>query len=191
MSAAFRMLSRRALSEGEIRFRLAAKGFTEAQAADGLLRLRELGLVDDQALCADLARTYRDIRRQGPRRIAGALCLRRFPRDLVDQSVRAVFRPGEELAAAASALGKKFRDGIPEGRAGAAKAFRFLSGRGFSPQICRQAIRVLPGDIEEMNRADRTKNGIELDETTWGQLLETCDEVGISRDRVDELISGA
>jgi len=152
LSAAFRMLSRRALSEGEIRFRLETKGFTEAQAADVLIRLRELGFVDDQALCANLARTYRDIRRQGPRKIAGALCLRRFPRDLVDQSVRAAFRPGEELAAATSALGKKFRDGIPEGRAGAAKAFRFLSGRGFSPQVCRQAIRVLPGDIEEGER---------------------------------------
>jgi regulatory protein len=149
LSAAFRMLSRRALSEGEIRFRLEAKGFTKAQAADVLTRLRELGLVDDQALCANLARTYRDIRRQGPRRIAGALRLRRFPRDLVDRSVRAAFRPGEELAAASAALGKKFRDGIPEGREGAAKAFRFLSGRGFSPQVCRLAIRELPGDSEE------------------------------------------
>jgi regulatory protein len=149
MSAAYRMLSRRALGEGEIRFRLEAKGFTEAQAADVLVRLRELGLVDDQALCANLARMYRDIRRLGPRRIAGALRLRRFPRDLVEQSVRAAFRPGEELVAAASALGKKFRDGIPEGRAGAAKAFRFLTGRGFSPQVCRQAIRAQSGDIEE------------------------------------------
>jgi regulatory protein len=143
------MLSRRALSEGEIRFRLEAKGFAEEQAADVLIRLRELGLVDDRALCANLARDYRDIRRLGPRGVAGKLRLRRFPRDLVEQSVRAAFRPGEEQAAAASALGKKFPDGIPEGRTGAAKAFRFLSGRGFSPPICRQAIRGVSGDIEE------------------------------------------
>lgn len=143
------MLSRRALSEGEIRLRLAAKGFTEAQAIDALLRLRELGLVDDSALCANLARKYRDVRRWGPRRIAGALLVRRFPRDLVEQSVRAVSRPEEERAAAAAALGKKFRGRIPEGREGAAKAYRFLFQRGFSPGTCRQAIRALSDDIVE------------------------------------------
>jgi len=143
------MLSRRALSEGEIRLRLAAKGFTEAQAIDALIRLRELGLVDDPALCANLARKYRDVRRLGPRRIAGGLLARRFPRDLVEHSVRAVSRPEEELTAAAAALGKKFRRGIPEGREGAAKAFRFLYQRGFSPGTCRQAIRELSDDFVE------------------------------------------
>ncbi|MGA6994426.1 MAG: regulatory protein RecX [Candidatus Deferrimicrobiaceae bacterium] len=143
------MLSRRALSEGEIRLRLAAKGFTEAQANDALIRLRELSLVDDPALCANLARRYRDVRRLGPRRIAGALLVRRFPRDLVEQSVRAVSRPEEEQAAAAAALAKKFRGDIPEGREGAAKAYRFLFRRGFSPGTCRQAIRALSDDIVE------------------------------------------
>ena len=149
LSAALRMLSRRALSEGEVRFRLMEKGFTEAQAAAALARLRDLGLVDDTTLCTNLARSYRDVRRLGPRRIVGALLLRRFPRDLVEASVRLVSRPEDELAAAAAALGKKFRGGIPGGREGAAKAFRFLSGRGFSPGTCRQAIRGLSGDIIE------------------------------------------
>jgi SOS response regulatory protein OraA/RecX len=143
------MLSRRALSEGEIRLRLAAKGFTEAQAIAVLVRLRELCLVDDSALCANLARRYRDVRRLGPRRIAGALLVRKFPRELVEQSVRSVSRPEEEQAAAVAALAKKFRDGIPEGRAGAAKAYRFLSRRGFSPGTCRKAIRVPSDDMPE------------------------------------------
>lgn len=143
------MLSRRALSEGEIRLRLAAKGFADAQADGALTRLRELGLVDDRVLCANLARSYRDVRRLGPRRIAGALLKRRFPRDLVEQAVRSVARPEEELAAAASALGKKFPGGLPGGREGAAKAFRFLSWRGFSPETCRRAIRAQSFDIEE------------------------------------------
>ena len=149
MSAALRMLARRALSEGEIRFRLAAKGFPEEQAEDVLTRLRKLGLVDDRSLCENLARGYRDVRRLGPRRIAGALLLRKFPRDLVERAVRLVSLPEEELAAASAALGRKFRGGIPAGREGVAKAFRFLSGRGFSPETCRQAIRGLPDDIAE------------------------------------------
>jgi regulatory protein len=149
LSSALRMLSRRALSEGEIRFRLAAKGFPQEQAEDALGRLRELGLVDDRSLCENLARGYRDVRRLGPRRIAGSLLLRKFPRDLVEQAVRAVSLPEEELAAASAALGRKFRGEVPGGREGAAKAFRFLSGRGFSPETCRQAIRGLSDDIAE------------------------------------------
>ncbi len=149
MAVSLRMLSRRALSEGEIRFRLAAKGFPEARVTAALERLRELDLVDDRELCAALARTYRDVRRLGPRRITGALLARRFPLDLVEESVRAACRPEEELAAAVDALGKKFRRGIPAGREGAAKAFRFLYARGFSADTCRQAIRTPPGDIED------------------------------------------
>jgi regulatory protein len=149
LSSALRMLSRRALSEGEIRFRLAAKGFPQEQAEDALGRLRELGLVDDRSLCENLARGYRDVRRLGPRRIAVALLLLKFPRGLVEQAVRAVSLPEEELAAASAALGRKFRGEVPGGREGAAKAFRFLSGRGFSPETCRQAIRGLSDDIAE------------------------------------------
>lgn len=149
LPSALRMLSRRALSEGEIRFRLAAKGFPQEQAEEALGRLRELGLVDDRSLCESLARGYRDVRRLGPRRIAGALLLRKFPRDMVERAVRAVSLPEEELAAASAALGRKFRGAIPGGREGAAKAFRFLSGRGFSPGTCRQAIRGLSDDISE------------------------------------------
>lgn len=143
------MLARRALSAGEIGSRLAAKGFTEAQAAAAVHRLAELGLVDDRALCVQLARSYRDVRRYGPRKIAGALRLRRFPAALVDEVLRETSSPGEELAAAAAALRKRFRAGLPPGREGAAKAYRFLSGRGFDPATCRRAIGGQSRDIEE------------------------------------------
>jgi SOS response regulatory protein OraA/RecX len=46
----------------------------------------------------------------------------------------------EEIEAAAAALSKKFRDGVPPGREGAAKAFRFLASRGFSLETCRKAL---------------------------------------------------
>ena len=143
------MLARRALSAGEIGSRLAAKGFAEAQAAAALRRLEELGLVDDRALCAQLARSYRDVRRYGPRKIAGALRLRGFPPAMVEEVLGEVSSPEEDQAAADAALRKKFRAGLPPGREGAAKAYRFLSGRGFDPDACRRAIRGLPRDIEE------------------------------------------
>lgn len=148
LASAMAMLSRRAMSEGEIRFRLVRKGFAEPEAESALERLRELGLADDRALCGRLARYYRLERRLGPRRIAGMLAARRFPRSLVEEALGRI-RPDEELSAARAALGKRFREGIPPGREGAAKAYRFLGGRGFSPEICREAIRGGPADIEE------------------------------------------
>ena len=149
MSAALRMLARRSLSAGEIGSRLAAKGFGEEEAAAAVRRLAELGLVDDRSLCLQLARSYRDVRRYGSRKIAGALRLRKFPDALVEEAPRAVSSPAEELAAARAALRKKFRAGVPPGREGAAKAYRFLAGRGFGPDACREAIRGLSRDIEE------------------------------------------
>lgn len=148
LAAALAMLSRRALSEGEIRVRLIRKGFTEPEAESALGRLRELGLADDRSLCGRLARYYRCERRIGPRRIAAMLAVRRFPRGLVEEALGRI-RPDEEMSAARAALAKKFREGIPPGREAAAKAYRFLAGRGFSPEICREAIRGGPADIEE------------------------------------------
>jgi len=148
LASALRMLSRRALSGGEIRFRLIRKGFGQSEAESALERLRELGLADDRALCGQLARQYRCDRRLGPRRIAWMLVSRKFPRELIEEAVRGI-RPEEEFSAALGALRRKFRDGILPGREGAAKAYRFLAGRGFPPETCRQAIRALSVDIEE------------------------------------------
>lgn len=143
-----RMLSRRAMSEGEILSRLSRKGSSDAQAAGVVRRLRELGLVDDRTLCAALVRHYCEDRRYGPRKIAWLLATRRIPRNLVEDALRDV-GPGEELAAARAALAKRFREGGARGRDETAKAYRFLAGRGFSPDVCREAIGRPIDDIEQ------------------------------------------
>jgi len=134
------MLARRPLSEGEVALRLARKGFADAEVAPVLARLRELRLLDDAVLCRQLVRSYQEGRRYGPAKIAWKLLARRFPRDLVDEALRAGATPDAVAEAAAAALRKKFPGGIPRGREVAAKAYRFLAGRGFPPEICRNAI---------------------------------------------------
>ena len=134
------MLARRPLSEGEVALRLVRKGLAEDEIPAVLSRLRELGLLEDAALCLRLARSYQEDRRYGPAKIASKLAARRFPRDLVQDALREVSSPGAVAEAAASALRKKFREGIPPGRDGAAKAYRFLAGRGFPPDACRAAV---------------------------------------------------
>ena len=143
-----RMLSRRDLSEGEIRERLAKKGFPPAEAQAAIRRLRDLGLVDDPGLCARLARSYRETRGYGSAKIAWALRTRRFSPDLVEAAVRGLSSE-EETAAASAALRKKFPRGLLPGREGAAKAYRFLAGRGFPPEACRKALGGLLTEIQE------------------------------------------
>jgi len=149
MRAALWMLSRRSLSEGEIRERLSKKGFPDGEAAGVIHRLRELGLADDPKLCDHLVRLYRETRGYGSGKIAWALRARRFPPALVEKAMRNSSSAAEELAAASAALRKKFPGGLAPGREGAAKAFRFLAGRGFPPDACRKAIGGFFPDIQE------------------------------------------
>lgn len=149
MAAALRMLSRRGLSEAEILDRLAGKGFSSGEADATVGRLRELGLADDPKLCGLLARAYRESRGYGSAKIAWTLRRRGFPQPLVEETLRGFSSDEEELAAAGAALRKKFRAGVPPGREGAARAYRFLAGRGFPPGTCRRAIGRLSFDIQE------------------------------------------
>ncbi|OYV67220.1 MAG: hypothetical protein B7Z74_09930, partial [Deltaproteobacteria bacterium 21-66-5] len=70
------MLARRPLSEGEVALRLSRKGVADVEIPAVLSRLRELGLLEDAALCRRLARSYQEDRRYGPAKIAWKLASR-------------------------------------------------------------------------------------------------------------------
>ena len=143
------MLARRPLSESELALRLSGKGVPEPVVAGTVARLRELGLLDDAALCRRLAGIYLENRRYGPAKIARSLSARRFPRDLVEAALREVASGDGVAGAAAAALRKKYRGGIPPGRENAARAYRFLAGRGFPPEVCRAAVGWRASDTPE------------------------------------------
>eukprot|EP00913_Durusdinium_trenchii_P010939 g10268.t1 len=44
---------------------------------------------------------------------------------------------------------------------------------------------LVPGEVELQNRKQRSESGIELDETTWAQLVETASRCGVAGDVVD------
>ena len=48
---------------------------------------------------------------------------------------------------------------------------------------------LLPGEPEERTRAERLARGLPLDDTTWGQLLDTAASVGLSRAELDLLVA--
>jgi SOS response regulatory protein OraA/RecX len=134
------MLARRSLSEREVADKLLQKKFPEFAITPVLERLRGLGMLDDPSLCRHLARSYRETRVYGPAKIAWKLVSRGFPRALVEEAMREECSKEDVAAAAILALRKKYRDKIPSGRAGASKAYRFLAGRGFPPDVCSWAI---------------------------------------------------
>jgi len=73
-------------------------------------------------------------------KIAWKLASRGFPRFLVEEAMREECLEEDVAAAAVLALRKKYRGGIPPGRESASKAYRFLAGRGFPPDVCRRAV---------------------------------------------------
>lgn len=148
MAVALRMLARRPVSEGELLRRLSEKGFPRDETGRTLARLRELGLADDRKMCEGLLRLYRESRRYGRSKIVAALRRRLIPPELIDEVVRGLSGGDEELEAASAALARKFRGGVPPGREGAAKAWRFLAARGFSPETCRRALGRQTEDAE-------------------------------------------
>lgn len=149
LDLAVRMLARRPLSEAEVALRLERKGVPPPEAAGTVARLRELGLLDDGGLCRRLASSCQEARRYGPAKIARYLAARRFPRSLVESALREVSPAAAVAEAAAAALRKRFPGGIPPGRDGAARAYRFLAGRGFPPEICRSAVGRPASDTPE------------------------------------------
>jgi len=48
---------------------------------------------------------------------------------------------------------------------------------------------LMPGEPEERCRAQRTKNGIDLDDMTWGQITTTANSVGLTPVDIERLVS--
>jgi len=46
---------------------------------------------------------------------------------------------------------------------------------------------LVPGEIENRNRAARS-SGLELDDTTWGQIVKAAKSVGVEDDLIDSTI---
>jgi uncharacterized oxidoreductase len=56
---------------------------------------------------------------------------------------------------------------------------RFIDYAKSSPKVSVDGEILMPGEIEERNRVRRKRDGIELDETTWGQIQATARSLGV------------
>ena len=91
---ALRWLTARELSEGQVRARLAEKGYTANAIKPAVERLLNDRTIDDRRAATAVARTEARVRRHGPHRVMGKLIAMQIDRDLAKDVVRELF--GEE-----------------------------------------------------------------------------------------------
>ena len=137
MSRALNLLGYRARSEAEIRDRLRRYGYAEETIQNVVLRLLELGYLDDEEFAR--LKAHEKARRYGPRRVSAELRRSGVGEALAQQVVQEEFAERSEVGEARSAAARRYN-----GRGSDAEARRvygFLVRRGYSAEVCAQVAR--------------------------------------------------
>ena len=137
MGRAFNLLGYRARSEAEIRDRLTRYGYVGETIEVVVLRLKELGYIDD----AEFARTKarEKARRYGPRRVSVELRNSGVGEALAREVVEEEFAGRSELGEARSAAARRYNERGSD--AEARRVYGFLVRRGYSAEVCAQVAR--------------------------------------------------
>ena len=72
----------------------------------------------------------------------------------------------------------------------AAEVTRFIAYVKTSEKAAPGGDILMPGEPEERTRAHRIEHGIDLDDTTWDQLVATCRSLGIFQSSIDSMLRG-
>jgi hydroxycarboxylate dehydrogenase B len=68
------------------------------------------------------------------------------------------------------------------------EAQRFIDYVKSSEKVSPDGEILMPGELEEKTRQNRIRDGIEVDDTTWNQILATCRALQLSQEYLDTLI---
>jgi regulatory protein len=137
MGRALDLLGYRARSEAEIRDRLGRYGFAAETIGAVVVRLEELGYLDDAEFARLKAR--QKARRYGPRRVSLELRRSGVGEELAREVVEEEFAGRSEVGEARMAAARRYN-----GRGSDAEARRvygFLVRRGYSAEVCAQVAR--------------------------------------------------
>jgi uncharacterized oxidoreductase len=70
----------------------------------------------------------------------------------------------------------------------AAEIERFIAWVKSSAKVTPDGEILMPGEIEERMKTRRLRDGIDLDETTWSQILETARIVGLDQRKIETML---
>ena len=141
---ALRLLAVRPRSRRELGSRLRSAGFETAEVDAELVRLEEVGLLDDGAFARELADHHLTVRRSGRRAVAGALAAKGVSRETIDQTLAGL--EGDETERAVEVArdrARRLTSLRPEVAYG--RLVSFLARRGYDGGTSRQAARVALG----------------------------------------------
>lgn len=140
---ALRLLAVRPRSRRELEQRLRAAGFEADEVRAELVRLEEVGLVDDRAFAQELAGHHLTSRRSGRRAIVGALAAKGVDRTTIEETLAELSgAPSDEADRAESLARDRARRlvSLPPETA-FTRLVGFLGRRGYDAGVARQAAR--------------------------------------------------
>jgi regulatory protein len=140
--SALRLLARRALSESEVRERLARNGHGADESDAAVERLKAERAIDDARVAAAIARTETGIKRRGRLRVRQRIQSAGISPEIAKQALDSVFEEVDDEALLRSALGRRLRGDRPiaDDRE-FQRLYRYLSAQGFESDRILRALR--------------------------------------------------
>jgi len=136
------LLAVRARSRHELSSRLLRAGFEAEEVEAELIRLEEVGLVDDRAFAHELAEHQLKVKRSGRRAVASALAAKGVARGTIEQALAELGGnedEGDRALALASDQARRLTRVAPEVAFG--RLVSFLARRGYDGGTARGAAR--------------------------------------------------
>ena len=137
MTRALTFLGYRARSEKEVRDHLRRYGYGEETVGEVVVRLKELGYLDDEDFARLVVREK--ARRYGPRRVSAELRKSCVDAEVAQGAVEEEFAERLELEQARSAASRRYNRG--GSNAEARRVYGFLVRRGYSAGVCAEVAR--------------------------------------------------
>jgi regulatory protein len=139
--SALKLLSRRELSESQVRQRLARKGHAEDEIEAVVARLKAERAIDDARVAAAIARTETGVKRRGRLRVRRQLENAGIAPAIARQALEAVFEELDDDALLQAALGRRLRGDRPiRDDREFQRLYRYLSAQGFESDRIRRAL---------------------------------------------------
>ena len=137
MGRALNLLSYRARSEAEVRERLGRNGYAEKTVEGVVVRLKELGYLDDEEFAR--LKVREKARKYGSRRVSTELRQSGVDEELTRSVVEEEFAGRSEVGEARSAATRRYNGHGSD--AEARRVYGFLVRRGYSAEACAQVAR--------------------------------------------------
>jgi regulatory protein len=140
-TAALTLLSRRELSESQVRQRLARKGHDGDEIDAAVARLKADGAIDDARVAGAMARTQTSVKRRGRMRVQQEMQRAGLPSSVVRKALDTTFADLDQDELIAAALAKRLRRGrdIADERE-YARLYRYLLAQGFESDRIRRLL---------------------------------------------------